>query len=67
MTSKQVCIYICGVGMVALCGVAEYLPTKLGLARSIFIYLILFVVLSLGYVVVYKYRRKKKLEDKDNE
>lgn len=64
MTSKQVCIYICGFGV--LCGVAEYLPTKLGLARSILIYLILFAVLSFGYVVVYKYRRKKKLEDKEN-
>lgn len=64
MTNKQVCIYICGMGV--LCGVAEYLPTKLGLARSILIYLILFVVLSLGYVVVYKYQRKKKPEDKEN-
>ena len=64
MTSKQVCIYICVFAV--LCGVAEYLPTKLGLARSILIYLILFAVFSLGYVVAYKYRRKKKLEDKDN-
>lgn len=67
MTSKHVCIYICGIGMIVLCGVAEYLPTKLGLARSILIYLILFAVLTFGYVVAYKYRRKKKLEDKDNE
>lgn len=65
MTSKQVCIYICGFGV--LCGAAEYLPTKLGLTRSILIYLILFAVLSFGYVAAYKYRRKKKLEDKDNE
>lgn len=65
MTSKQVCIYICG--FCVLCGVAEYLPTKLGLARSILIYFILFVVFSLVCVAVYKYLRKKKLEDKDNE
>ena len=65
MTNKQACIYICGMGV--LCVVASYLPTKLGLARSILIYLILFVVLSLSYVVVYKYQRKKKLEDRDNE
>ena len=65
MTSKQVCIYICGFGV--LCGVAEYLPTKLGLTRSILIYFILFVVFSLVYVAVYKYLRKKKLEDKEDE
>lgn len=65
MTNKQACICICGMGV--LCGAAEYLPIKIGLARSIFIYLILFVVVSLGYVIVCKNRRKKKQEDKDNE
>lgn len=64
MTNKQACIYICGMGV--LCVAANYLPTKLGLARSILIYLILFAVLSFGYVAAYKYRRKKKLEDKEN-